>query len=243
MRRAACGALLAMLCAPVLHGQSAVVGTIRADSTGRPLAGVEVLIEGTEHRTTTDPRGRFSFGVLPKGRHPLLFRAVGFQPVREAVVVAAEDTVWVNQLLIPAIVRLDPIDVTAAPVAPRGMGVEAFEERRRLGLGVFFDSTEIRRFDAVHSVADFLARVSGSARRAGPGGEQCAAAIYIDGIYRGGGGAPTGVAARPQPNLKEEVDMVQVHAIEVYRSAAQVPPEYGGTFGACGVILIWTKRS
>ena len=225
-----------------LSAQAVLTGTIRADSSGTPLAGVEVLLVGSSLRTVTDPRGRYSFGALPRGQRLMLFRSVGFHPVRETVVIGERDTVWVNAMLIPATVRLDPIEVRAQPDLPRGLGIEAFEERRRLGFGEFFDSLEIRRFEN-HTVADFLSRVGGSARRAGPAGEQCHAAIYIDGIYRGGGGAPTGPAARPQPNLKDEVDMVHLAAIEVYRSAAQVPPEYGGATGACGVILLWTRRN
>jgi hypothetical protein len=30
-------------------------------------------------------------------------------------------------------------------------------------------------------------------------------------------------------------------AVEVYRSAAEVPTEYGGASSACGVILLWSR--
>jgi hypothetical protein len=31
-------------------------------------------------------------------------------------------------------------------------------------------------------------------------------------------------------------------AVEVYRSAAEVPVEYGGSNAGCGVILLWSRR-
>ena len=31
-----------------------------------------------------------------------------------------------------------------------------------------------------------------------------------------------------------------VSAMEIYRSTAEVPPQYGGSDASCGVILIWT---
>lgn len=234
------GVTLPLLAIP-LAAQSVLAGRVREDSTGRPLAGVEVVIVGSERRTLTDASGRYVLNMLPDGRRQVLFRSVGFRPVQEWVVLGRVDTVWANPMLVAQTVRLDPLVVTASPKAPRGIGVEAFEERRRLGVGHFYDSTELRRFDH-YKVADFLQRVPGSARRAGPAGEQCPAAIYVDGTYMGGGGAPTGTQATEQPRLKEIVEMVQVVAIEVYRSAAAVPVEYGGTRGACGVVLIWTRR-
>lgn len=231
--------------APVLAAQSAVVGTIRADSTGRPLAGVEVLIEGTAQRTMTDPRGRFSLGVLPRGRHQLLFRAVGFQPVREAVTVGTLDTVWVNQLLIPATVRLAPIEVTGAAPGPRGLGIEAFEDRRKLGFGRFWDSTLMRRADhrplanLLQGVPGIILDRPGNGRVAIPYSSRtereikCYTRVYLDGVAMGRSGEPVDINEFPVAHLV---------AMEFYRSSAEVPAEYGGSTGQCGVILLWTRR-
>jgi hypothetical protein len=51
------------------------------------------------------------------------------------------------------------------------------------------------------------------------------------------------------PNQKNNViafdfDVIHpnnVEAIEVYRSPAEVPPQYGGAEAACGVILLWRR--
>ena len=225
-----------------LQAQSVLAGRVREDSTGRPLAGVEVVVVGSERRTLTDASGRYVLNFLPEGRRQVLFRSVGFRPVQEWVLLGRVDTVWANPMLVAQTVRLDPLEVTAAPRAPRGIGVEAFEERRARGLGVFFDSTEIRRYEH-YRVRDFLQRVPGQVRRPTPdGASACEMSIYIDGVWMGGGGAPGTESSRTPPDLNREVEMAQVQAIEVYRGAAEVPVEYGGTRGACGVVLVWTRR-
>ena len=48
----------------------------------------------------------------------------------------------------------------------------------------------------------------------------------------------------PEPELDDVVRPDDIEAIEVYRSASQVPAEFGGNsmFTRCGVIVIWTRR-
>jgi hypothetical protein len=33
-----------------------------------------------------------------------------------------------------------------------------------------------------------------------------------------------------------------IGGIEVYRSAAEIPPQFNGSGAACGVIVIWTRH-
>ncbi|MGQ0702663.1 MAG: carboxypeptidase-like regulatory domain-containing protein [Gemmatimonadales bacterium] len=84
---------------PALSGQAVLAGTVRQDSGGRPLAGVEVIPEGTNRRTTTDATGRFVLGGLPFGPRAVLFRMVGFRPVRQGVILLRGDTVRVDVTL------------------------------------------------------------------------------------------------------------------------------------------------
>ncbi|HJR36557.1 MAG TPA: carboxypeptidase-like regulatory domain-containing protein [Gemmatimonadales bacterium] len=94
------GLALALAASP-LAGQSVLTGTVRADSTGRPLVGVEVVIVGSQWRALTDGSGRYWLPMLPAGRRLALFRSVGFRPVQEWVVLGSADTVWANVMLIP----------------------------------------------------------------------------------------------------------------------------------------------
>jgi hypothetical protein len=38
-----------------------------------------------------------------------------------------------------------------------------------------------------------------------------------------------------------EFALTGLDAVEVYRSAAEVPLEYGGANAGCGVILLWSR--
>jgi carboxypeptidase family protein len=229
-----------------LAAQGVLTGTVREDSSGRPLAGVEVLLEKSALKTTTDAAGRYVLGPLPGGLHTALFRFVGYRPVR-MFVRPVEDTVWASPVLVAGNVQLDPIVVTAAE--PRGVGVEGFEERRRLGFGKFFDATEIRRKE--HLRLGHLLGGSGqhvyavSPKRAGPQGEPCFMSIYLDGtlLYRSPG--PPGMSSTdidPDPLDLNTIELATLEAVEWYGSAAAVPMEYGGASAACGVILLWSRR-
>ena len=93
-------------------------------------------------------------------------------------------------------------------------------------------------------------------------GGQCRPRIYVDGlIYSRGDSRPKGMddwgnpertLEQNEPNLNrifsgariDEIAHPQtIAAIEVYRSGAQVPVEFGGTSveTLCGVIVIWTR--
>ena len=68
-------------------------------------------------------------------------------------------------------------------------------------------------------------------------GGGCWPVAYVDRhlVSTGGiGGYPTAV--------DDAVAGSDISAIEVYRSAAEIPPEFMGPSSACGVIVIWTHR-
>ena len=243
-----------------LGAQAVVTGSAVDDSTGRALAAVEVLLEGTKRQTTTDPSGRFVLDGLPSGTRVILFRAIGFRPVRVRVTLGKADTVRADARLVSDRVQLEPIEVTGRPSAPRGIGLEAFEERRRLGFGKFIDSTELRRADN-RRLGDVLARIPGlkvmqfreqlpggtpgplelrvaSSRKSGLGVEgPCWMSVVLDGvfIYR------SESSGRP-PDFLREFSASGMQAVEVYRSEAETPLEFGGATAACGTVVMWSRR-
>jgi len=154
-------AALLLLCGSTLAGQ-ALTGSVRQDSTGRPLAGVEVLLEGSQQQTVTDAAGRYLLGALPRGNHVILFRSVGYRPVRIRVRLTEGDTARADASMVrEGAQQLDPVEVKALPAAPRGIWREGFEERRRIGFGKFIDSTELRRNEQ-RRASDLLRGIPGS---------------------------------------------------------------------------------
>jgi Carboxypeptidase regulatory-like domain/TonB-dependent Receptor Plug Domain len=82
---------------------------------------------------------------------------------------------------------------------------------------------------------DGLVAIRGDARPPGPTGDQ-----QNNEEQRSLGDDPRS----PEPELDDVVRPDDIEAIEVYRSASQVPAEFGGAsmFTRCGVIVIWTRR-
>jgi len=248
--------ILAAVAAPAVAAAQVVTGVVRADGSGRPLANVEVTIEGAKDHTTTDSEGRYSV-VSPTGRRVIAFRLVGYQQVRMGAVVARRDTVRLDAILVKiAAQELPEVGVTAAAPPVRGSVVAAFEERRRLGIGTFIDSTELRKYEG-RRLADVLrGRTSVKIipyqesptfveyRAASPtamddDGLPCWVSVFLDGIaiYKARNNA-----MRP-PDLNRDFDVNSLVGVEYYRSPAQVPMEFGtGRDSDCGALVLWTRR-
>lgn len=252
-------ALALIAAAGSLAAQVTLTGVVREDGTERPISGVVVIIEGTKREATTDAAGRYRIDS-PAGNRVALFRSIGFRPTRVRMQLLKGDSVTTDVAMVkeqPA-QQLDPIVTTGKAAPPRGsgVGVEAFEERRRLGFGKFVDSTELRRSGG-RRFTDVLRGIQGvrivsyvedpsrpdlfELRAVGRVeemfGEPCWMSVLVDGspIYRAGIGRP--------PDLRREFhDVSSFHAVEVYRSASEVPMEFGGAAEQCGLLLLWTRR-
>jgi hypothetical protein len=247
-----------LLFSSALAAQVVVTGTVRDDSTGRPVAGAEVLIEALGQRVTTNSQGRYTLTGLPTGMRLVLVRAVGYHPLTAMVQLAAGDTAHLDVTLEARVVELAPIEVREAPPrGPRGLGPETFEERRRMGFGRFIDSVTLRRNEHVR-LADLLRRQNGigiarnpangdlvavSLRHTDVFGRSCVMQVWLDGaiLYRpnspGSGFGGTG----PPPDLRM-FDTSTLEAVEIYRSAAETPMEFGGQTAGCGTVVLWTRR-
>lgn len=256
--------LFAVLPLP-LASQAVITGVVREDSTGRPLAGVEVVIEKSNLRALSNAAGRYVIGGVKPGTHTALFRKIGFRGVRQAVRVSEVDTAWVNPILVAIAVELAPVEVKAEERPTPKVGLDLFEERRRMGFGKFIDSTMLRRLEHL-KVADVLrrhttvslahgrngelwaesARKIGTFSRPGRPPEPCWMQVVVDGVvlYR-----PEWDRSRPpdfplvRPDFNKDFRVSDFEAIEVYHSAAETPQEFSGTSAACGTIVLWSRRT
>ncbi len=245
-------ALLSFL--PIIAHAQSIRGTVR-DSGGRGLDAVTVELSGTGISTTTNAVGQYA--LQPRaGTYAISYRRLGSAPALRQVHLRATDSLTIDIVLLTVNVQqLDTVLVQTRK--PRGVGREAFEERRALGFGKFIDSTELRRSEGrrLHE----LLREKGSVvmQRSlgvyygyhavnptkyviGPDGKpqvRCYMTIIQDGVtlYRAG-------SDMPPVDLSRDIQVANLDAIEVYRSTGQIPVEFAGRGADCGVIVLWTRR-
>lgn len=235
-------------------GERVLAGVARDDSTGRPVAGVEVVLEGTDKTAVTNEIGRYAMNDVPTGVRTLLFRAIGYRPVRLGLRLIEADTVWADARLVREGVVLDPIEVTARPPAPRGMR-EGFEERRSMGFGRYLDSTELRRnehrpldellgrLQGVQISTMFLdgrlMRVATNSRRRDRSGKPCIMTVILNGMVMN----RLGSWSEGIPDLRRDFDVAALESVEVYLSRAGVPIEYAADGRSeCGVVILWSRQ-
>jgi len=235
------------------QGDRVLAGVVRDDSTGRPVAGVEVVLEGTDKQAVTNDIGRYAMNDAPTGVHTLLFRSIGYRSVRLGVSLVEADTMWADVRLVQEGVVLDSIVVTSRPPAPRGMR-EGFEERRSMGFGRYLDSTELRRnehrpldellsrLQGVQISTMFLdgrlMRVATNSRRRDQSGKPCFMTVILNGMVMNRSGGLSDAI----PDLRRDFDVAALEAVEVYLSRAGVPIEYAGGGSECGVVILWTRQ-
>jgi hypothetical protein len=241
----------------VAGAQAVVTGTVREDSTGRALAGVEIIIERTARTSRTDAQGRYSL-VVDSGRQVAVFRQLGYKPARLWLAMGGSDTALADvRMQRQKAAELAAVEVTARPT-PRNLR-EAMFERQRLGFGKFLDSAQLRRMDG-RAMPDVLRglglrlqkyadadctppycpleyRATHPTKTLYGTETPCYASVMYDGIviYRAGS------TGRP-PDFSREFPPYSLAAIEYYRSTAQLPQEFGVSAADCGVVVLWSRR-
>ncbi len=239
--------------------QSAVAGIVTDDTARAPLQGVEVVVESARRRMITPASGVYLIDSLAPGIHVVLFRKVGYRPVRMRAILTAGDTLRRPIMLSLAPVGLPPIEVTASNEPP---GMEAYAARKAAGHGHFIGSEVLRKSEnrrvsevlvTVNGVKPIYQRRSGrtvsfmvSSRGSGSLiNSSCPMAIWYDGVKVFEPNAirsPNSPAGSRDPPDINSYAIIGLEAIEVYRGAAETPAELSGTGASCGTIVLWSRR-
>ena len=236
-RLAASIALLTAFAASAKAQQTGVItgiiaGTVR--SSGAAVANARAVLD-TSREVRTDSAGRFRFTDVAAGRHTLSVLSLGMTPYSVNVIVAANDTLDFEVVLVKTVV-LDSVLVEGSTV--RQGFVRAYEDRKRVGLGKYMDSTEIRKFSKVDQALLFIPGIRRSKQRdtvwfTNGSGTLCLPNVWID---MQNWGTEQGVLVTMSPD--------NVAAVEVYTRALLIPAEFTprGFDKGCGALVIWTKR-
>jgi len=257
--------------APGVLSSQVLTGIVREDSAGRPLAGVDVSLEGTKLQASTDSAGRYAFQA-PGGTRIANFRSPGYQPLRMRVTVRG-DTVHADATLVRVLATQLEVVKVNAPGRLGGTGREGFAERRAMGIGAFIDSSALRvredrrledvlreltavRFQEFRDPQSSIVEVraisptkQGTPDVAYPmSGDQWfhvagVPACWVSVFLNGSPiyRSDATGAGRP-PDFSRDFSVASLESIEYYKGAAEVPPQFGGSRANCGALVMWTRR-
>jgi hypothetical protein len=234
--------------ASALEAQTgSVSGVVR--SGGAHLANARAILD-TTREVRTDATGRFRFADVTTGRHTLSVLALGMTPYSVNLIVASNDTLDFEVVLVKSVI-LDSVLIEGSTV--REQFARAYADRKKMGIGKFMDSTEVKKFAEVRQALLFVPGIrvgipaTGTAsvtRGGGPEEEQfvmftssvgtlCKPNVWID-------GQNWGMDQGPMRTIRPD----DVAGVEVYTRGLLIPDEFQprGIERGCGALVIWTKR-
>ena len=170
---------------------SAFSGTV-ADTMKSPLADAEVSLPELGLSTRTSATGAFIIKGLIPGSHKILVRRVGYGQLESSLDFTAGATVD-RKIVLTRLTILDSVLTMGKSV--RDPGMEAFEEHRRMGLGHFVTSDEIRRREGGALVSSMLRQMPRMKISNSNNGYEYALGT------NGGSSACTGIGGHPMPTI------------------------------------------
>jgi hypothetical protein len=107
--------LFASLCcfAVNVFAQGSIRGFVKDSETGQPMIFVLVGLDGTSFGTQTDENGFYSLTKIPDGEYTVAISVLGFEDVRDPVVVTKDKVIPRNYLLKKNDVILDEIEISS----------------------------------------------------------------------------------------------------------------------------------
>ena len=244
------------------RGQAVIRGQVRADSSRIAIPFAVVDLVDLRRTVQASISGVYSLtGVLP-GRHRIVARAVGYQPLEVAVEAADGDTLSLDLLLARLAFQLAPlISAARVPVFESGKMAE-FNRRRTRGPGRFLSRAALAAIEPA-PLSFGLRQTTGV--RLIPLPWPCVGEVAITGRDLGtGGGAPFLCGAQAiggwcflsvvldgaliwelgnprQPPDLSGISASELQAVEIYRGPSEIPIEFSATGSECGVIVLWTR--
>lgn len=265
------GICLAFVLVPLAHPLVAqrITGRIVAGTPAIPLGGAFVLLVDSTGAVTevtlTDSVGVYTLTAPGAGAFSIEVRRDGATGVMsELFTLARGQTAYLDLALASRIVTLPPVTVVASAAVPTTGVLAGFYERLSRGWGYFITRDEIERrgarhiADLLHGIPDVrvirrselestirvgteLTRINAGPLSVGEDGSpnvvsdqplRCSPILYLDGVKFG-----------RVDDVLDQIGPSEIEGIELYRRATEVPPEFGGIYARCGVILVWTRRA
>jgi len=215
---------------------SGVIGRVFDERTSEVIVDVLLFVDGNRREITLSRQGRFVLSGMAPGLHRIEVRAIGYRPYTLDVELQPRQITERQFPLVFTGERLPDIEVESrnARLLPR---FGDFERRKQNKMGHFITRDEIRARGYMR-LGDAMKGVRGvrvdctevdcivhMARAP----VNCFPTYYVDG--------------RQTRSFAASTPVSDVHGIEVYRSAAEMPGEFSGASAMCGVIVVWTRAA
>lgn len=242
VRGTAIGVLIAASAVAGAQTQYAsLVGVVR-DSSGNPIPGVEVRLNGGGSPvayTRTNDSGGFRLPDLAAGPVKVTARRLGFAPASMDVKLRPGRVDSLVLSLTATVVSIDGVLVEDEYDVRSHRLLAGFWDRRSRGFGNFVTRDEIEKRDP-HDFVDIVRMVPSvqvltkngrKVLRLGRGTvRDCPPQYWVDGLRI--------EAASPDEFVPQDVE-----AVEVYSGPATIPPQFIARFNSytCGAIVIWTR--
>lgn len=217
--------------------EASLNGRVISAENGKPLPGAQVILDSTRQGAVTDSTGRFRLPGVSPGTRTVRVRLIGFSTAETTVEIRPKVITEVTFLLDREALHVEDLTVTVPSGTSGKLDRVGFLRRQDRGLGVFVTPDEIERRNP-DNPSDLLRNLPGlrvgrpvlgqANVRVVRGHNECSPMIYLDGQKARG---------LDIDQLRKE----DVLAMEVYRGAAETPPEFSFQLNGCGVVVIWTQ--
>ena len=228
---------------------------------------------GVVASSISDAAGAWRLNAPGAGTYHVRARRLGYEPwITDSIILRQNDELESVLHLRQVAVTLDVVTARAAAIR-QNLEYAGFFDRQRGNFGHFVgpDAIDRRQASRITDVLSAIPGVTlyapgrgsaGAAQIALRGssvtdGALCRPRVFVDGLmYTRGDSRPVRLRdenATEQADLEQRMDQSislddighpsTIAGIEVYRSATQVPVQFGGTSveTLCGVIVIWTR--
>lgn len=215
-----------------------IAGRVVMSKEGTPVAGARIFLTNLRKRAVTDSVGRFGFADLKPGAYRIEASLIGFGPLSAMVVLGARENKEIEfradtlGQLLPTIF----VEGEAEPVPLRVLST--FERRMSVGQGRFITRDDIVKRNPIRLI-DMIRFLPGVR-------SDCRGAICQILLNHDRSGCPPAIFVDDQRTSMAVLDITppgDVEGVEVYRGAAETPPELNNQTARCGgAIAIWTRR-
>lgn len=249
-----------------------LTGIVTDGTTGEPVVGAEVELNGTVFAAQTDSSGMFRIEQLPAGTAKLVIRQIGHKPLRQEIRLPMSGTLELPPELLSlgqTAQMLDPLTVeTTAAHSP----LTEFNRRRARGSGAFLTREEWgRRGNPIRTI-DILRLLRGVRIRPGPDiAHQFVVSMRrttsrtigfgeVSGLLEQAELGDIGLLSKTEcpplifvdrhylgnantVNLNNDIPFGDLLAVEAYGTTGSMPIELNRRGSSCGVIAFWTRHA